>query len=266
MNTPPHPIIELQNIEYIRDANQILRGVSWRVHRGQHWALMGANGSGKTTLLKVVTGYEWPTDGEVFVLGRHFGECDLRELRKSIGWVSSSIEHQFPAHNRAIDVVVSGCDASIGTYREMTPDEWARAAHALDQVGIASLADRAYRLLSQGEQQRVLIARALVNDPALMILDEPCSGLDPAARESFLTDLGRLASQSIAPTLVMVTHHVEEVRPWITHALLLRGGAVLAAGAVQDVLTGEHISAAFDHPFRIERGADRYHLRDSPPA
>jgi len=254
-------IVELRDITYIRDGQTILSGVSWRIEPRRHWALLGANGSGKTTLLKVITGYEWPSRGEVCVLGQRFGDCDLRELRKAVGWVSSAVLHQFPPHNTALDVAASGLDASIGLYREFTGSEWSAAGTALARVGVQSLAHRPYRLLSQGEQQRVLIARGLVNAPALLILDEPCAGLDPAAREHFLADLDALSHQTDAPTLILVTHHIDEIGPAISDVLILRNGRTLAVGGKADVLQAEILTEAFGGPCRVERIDDRYYLR-----
>lgn len=254
-------IVELKDITYVREGQTILSGVSWRIEPGRHWALLGANGSGKTTLLKVITGYEWPSAGEVAVLGRRFGDCDLRELRKAVGWVSSAVLNQFPAHNTALDVVASGLDASIGLYRDFSPGEWAAARSALARMESDRLASQPYRLLSQGEQQRVLIARALVNRPALLILDEPCAGLDPAARERFLADLERLSRQANAPTMIMVTHHIEEIGSWIDDVLVLRGGRMLAPGRKEDVLSPELLGEAFGGACRVEHSEGRYYLR-----
>lgn len=254
-------IVELRDITYIRDGQTILAGVSWRIERGQHWTLLGANGSGKTTLLKVITGYEWPSAGDVTVLGERFGECDLRELRKAVGWVSSAVLHQFPQHDTALDVVASGLDASIGLYREFSAAEWAAAEAALVRVGAAAIARRAYRLLSQGEQQRVLIARGLVNRPALLILDEPCAGLDPAARERFLGELQALTQMPDAPTTILVTHHIEEIGPWVSDVHVIRAGRTLAAGAKADVLCADVLGAAFDGACRVDSVEGRYYLR-----
>lgn len=254
-------IVELRDITCVREGQAILTGVSWRIERGRHWALLGANGAGKTTLLKIVTGYEWPSEGEVSVLGQRFGDCNLRDLRKAVGWVSSAVLHQFPARNTALEVAASGLDASLGLYRDFTDAEWATAGAALARVGIEHLAGHPYRLLSQGEQQRALIARGLVNRPALLILDEPCAGLDPAARERFLAELHALSRRAEAPTMVLVTHHVEEIGPWISDVLVLRDGRTLAAGPKTDVLRAEVLAEAFGGQCRVEQVEDRYYLR-----
>jgi iron complex transport system ATP-binding protein len=209
----------------------------------------------------VITGYEWPSAGDVAVLGQRFGGCDLRELRKLVGWVSSAVLHQFPAHNTARDVVASGLDASIGLYRDLSAAEWTTAEAALARVGEAAIAQRAYRLLSQGEQQRVLIARALVNRPALLILDEPCAGLDPAARERFLEDLNALSQPADAPTTILVTHHIEEIGPWVSDVMVLRAGRMLAVGRRGDVLRADVLAEAFDGRCRVDEIEGRYYLR-----
>ena len=253
-------IINLENVAFRRSGCVILAGVSWRIEPGQHWALLGANGSGKTTLLKIITGYEWPSSGKVSVLGAEFGKCALRELRKTIGWVSFALEPMVPGRDRAIEVVASGIDASIGLYRKLAGDELRRAKTALRKVNGLDFADRIFRVLSQGEQQRVLIARALVNDPKLIILDEPCVGLDPAAREYFLSDIERLATCGNSPNIIFVTHHIEEIRPWITHLLLLKNGKKLAAGKCRQVITSAKLSEAFDCRCSVIKHDKKYSL------
>ena len=262
MNETDHTdlAVSLAGIDYIRNKQPILSNVTWRIVRGEHWALLGANGSGKTTLLKIVTGYEWPTKGEVCVLGQRFGQCDIRELRKSIGWVSTALEQRVPSHLTGSRVVASGIDASIGVYRDFTPEEENRVQEALSAVNASSIADRAFGLLSQGEQQRVLIARALIVRPKLLILDEPCAGLDPTARHEFLDDMGALASGPDAPTMILVTHHIEEIRPWISRVLALRDGEVTAKGERDSVLSGPVLSRVFNTECEVRHVNGDYHL------
>lgn len=254
-------VIRLSGVSYHRNGNRILSGIDWEIQQGQHWAILGANGSGKTTLLKIITGYDWVTEGRVEVLGRRLGECDVRSLRKSIGWVSSSLEHRLPTADTALDVVVSGIEAWLGVWRPFDAGELERAKSALALVGAGSLERKRYGVLSQGEQQRVLIARALVAEPVLLILDEPCAGLDPAARARFLADIQRLAATRNAPTLVLVTHHVEEIGPWVNRVLVLKEGRALAKGAPQEVLTGTVLSEAFSAQCQIRSDGDGYRLR-----
>ncbi|NLX22086.1 MAG: ATP-binding cassette domain-containing protein [Phycisphaerae bacterium] len=254
-------VLELRDILFQRGGRTILSKVDWTIEPGQHWALLGVNGSGKTTLLKIVTGYEWPTDGTVRVLGELYGECNLPALRKTIGWVSFALLLQMPARDTALEVVLSGLDSSMGLYREFTPDEVLRAQRALASVNAATLAHDCYQHLSQGEQQRVLIARALVNEPMLLILDEPCSGLDPAARDAFLRDLRHLCHQERAPNTILVTHHIEEVGDWIDRVMVLREGRTLACGLKADVLNSTVLSEAFGRPCRVSQENGTFYLR-----
>ena len=253
-------IIELQDIAFRRNKRRILDGVSWMIERGQHWALLGANGSGKTTLLKILTGYEWPTEGRVVVLGNRYGACDLRAHRKAIGWVSAALEHRIPGEDSALDVAASGIEASLGLYRPFEAEEMDRARAALAEVGGEGLATQAFSTLSQGEQQRTLIARALVNRPKLLVLDEPCAGLDPAARDAFLDVLQTLAESPDAPTLLLVSHHIEEIGPWITHVHTLKEGKTLAQGTVSDVLTSAVLQKALSCPCEVIRENGRFRL------
>ena len=250
-------VVELENICFFRKEREILSDVSWTIEAGQHWALLGANGSGKTSMLKILTGYEWPTFGTVHVLGKRFGACDIPRLRKLIGWVSSAMTQRLPAQDEALEVVASGLDASIGLYRRITEEERAKSVAVLKQLRVETIAEQSYGTLSQGEMQKVLIARALVCKPRLLILDEPCIGLDPAARQYFLNDLAALAKQENAPTMILVTHHVEEIDPWIQKVLLLKDGKVLAAGSPDDIITNRQMSELFDFPCSVFRqGAD----------
>lgn len=258
-------MVELDGIALVRGDNRILHDVCWRIEKGQHWALLGANASGKTALLKVVTGYEWPTEGCVTVLRQTFGSCHLPQLRRMIGWVSMAIEKNLPIQDKAIEIVASGFHASLGLYQELEPQQWELAHESLRGLGAESIADRPFGLLSQGEQQRVLIARAVVNRPSLLILDEPCAGLDPAARQRLLADLDCWVQNDEAPTIVLVTHHIEEIRPWIGRVLLLRGGRILASGPTDEVLTSATLSQAFGCPCQVNRQADHYTLKISCP-
>ncbi len=254
-------VVELDRVTVVRGGATLVDGVSWRIASRGHAVLLGANGSGKTTLLKVLTGYDWPTSGRVRVLDAPYGECDLRTIRRHIGWVSSAMERRFLPQESALDVAGSGLDASLGLYRQLTTAESARCARALEQLGVAAIASRAFGLLSQGEQKRVLIARALVLEPSLLVLDEPCAGLDPAARAEFLDDLGRLAERADGPTVLLVTHHLEEIRPWIREALVLRAGRVVKQGAAGDVLVDAVMTEAFGRPCRVVRDGGELRLK-----
>lgn len=254
------PIVALEKVSFIRQGKSILRDISWSVQQGEHWALLGANGSGKTTLLKILTGYAWATSGSVEVLGKRYGEYDLRELRKTIGWVSAALEGRIPGKDTALDVVLSGYDATLGVYRETTEAERGKAKAVLEGVNSLALLERTFGTLSQGEQQRILIARALINEPALLILDEPCAGLDPVAREDFLHDLGRLAADPKAPTLIMVSHHIEELGSWISQCLALREGGIEVCGPIDRAIRSEVLTRVFGRPCTVERSTGGYRM------
>ena len=221
---------------------------------------MGANGSGKTSLLSALMGYLTPTAGEILLLGRRYGRYDWRELRKGIGLVSSSVRQMMAEDEPALNTVISGKEAIIDFRGRLAPAQRARALRLLRAVECEHLVERPWQVLSQGERQRVLIGRALMPKPALLVLDEPCAGLDPAAREHFLQFLQRLGSSRAAPTLVLVTHHVEEILPVFSHVLLLRAGTVLAAGKTARVLNSKSLSQTFNTPMRLRRRAGRYQL------
>ncbi len=253
-------ILDISQLCIRRGDTVILEDISWRVEPGQHWAMLGGNGSGKTSLLSALTGYLMPTSGEINVLGRRYGEADWRELRQHIGLVSSSIRQMMAEPEPALETVVSGKYAMIDLWGKITAADRARAAHILQQIECAHLTHRPWSYLSQGERQRVLIGRALMARPRLLILDEPCAGLDPVARESFLHFLQRLGRQRRAPTLVLVTHHVEEIMPVFSHVLLLRDGRALAAGTKRTVFNSRLLSQAFKAAVRLETRAGRFTL------
>ena len=260
MKNPP-PILEISHLRIVRDRTVILDDVSWRVERGEHWVMLGANGSGKTSLLSALTGYFMPTSGEIILLGQRYGESDWRELRKHIGLVSSSIRQRMADPEPALDSVVSGKYAMIDFWGRPSRRDVVAAKKILRQIECAHLAARPWRVLSQGERQRILIGRALMARPRLLILDEPCAGLDPAAREHFLQFLQRLGTQKNSPTLVLVTHHVEEIMPVFSHLLVLKGGRVLASGEKSKVLSSKNLSAAFGAQMKLQRKEKRYELK-----
>lgn len=261
------PVIDLFVESYYKVGLRapILADVRWRVEPGQHWALVGENGSGKSSLLAIIAGDIWPSRGVVRVLGHEYGRVDKRELRKKIGVVSASMYARFPDFDLAVEVAASGVEATVGRLDAVLGEDAARARRALDRIGAGACADKRYGVLSQGERQRVMIARALINEPHLLILDEPCAGLDPVARERFLADLMTLARDPTGPTQIHVTHHLEEIPPFVSHALLLRAGRSIASGPVLDVLTSERLTEAFGHPCEVHAEADakarRYRLR-----
>ena len=255
------PVLAVSGLSIRRDGTMILRDINWRIAPGEHWVILGGNGSGKTSLLAALTGYLMPTTGAVGVFGKRYGESDWRELRKRIGVVSSSLRQMMAESEPALESVASGKFAMIDYWGKVGRADRIRALGILRQIECEYLAERPWAYLSQGERQRVLIGRALMADPKLLILDEPCAGLDPVARELFLHFVERLGRQANAPTLVLVTHHVEEITPVFTHALLLREGRLLAAGAKAAVLTGKELSRTFGAEVRIRRSAGRYSLQ-----
>ena len=254
-------ILEVGHLRIQRGKTIILTDVHWRVREGEHWIILGANGSGKTSLLSALTGYLTPTAGEISMLGRYYGRFDWRELRKRVGIVSSSIRQMMANDEPALETVLSGQLAMIDFRGKAAPAERVRALSLLEQVECANLAERPWRVLSQGERQRVLIGRALMPKPRLLILDEPCAGLDPAAREHFLGFLQGLGQRRNSPTLVLVTHHIEEIMPVFSHVLILKGGKVLAQGEKEKVLTPGMLSKAFGTRMQVRRKRGKYELR-----
>jgi iron complex transport system ATP-binding protein len=251
-------ILRVCGLHVARGNTEILRGVDWRVLPGEHWAILGPNGCGKTSLLKSITGYLSPTSGEISLLGETYGESDWRELRLLIGIVTSALQASIPSAETALETVVSGRYAQLDLWASPTRREIAVARRLLAFVGCSALVRREWAHLSQGERQRVLIARALMARPRLLILDEPCAGLDPVAREEFLKFLQATARRRRGPALVLVTHHAEEIMPAFTHALLMREGRVFASGPKLRVVTTRNLSRAFGARVAVRRARGRY--------
>lgn len=250
-------IITLTNVGLKIDGKRILQGVNWQVRPGEHWAILGANGSGKTTLLRITTGYIWPTSGSVSVLGQQFGQVELREVRRRIGWVSSALYDMLRPGQTALQIVLSGMFASTALFDRPTAHQRRRAKALLAQAGADYLADRPVGVLSLGERQKVLIARALAGQPELLIFDEPCAGLDLCARENLLKTIRAIGHQA-GRTVVFVTHHVEEITEMFSHVLVLSHGKVHAAGPKEKVLNGRTLSAAYGMPIELEAHYGRY--------
>jgi iron complex transport system ATP-binding protein len=257
---PKRPILEISGLRIQRGDTVILEDISWRVERGQHWVILGANGSGKTSLLSALTGYLMPTAGEISVLNGSYGQTDWRELRKHIGLVSSSVRQMMHDEEPALETIISGKYAMIDFWGRATAGDRAAAGRILKQIECTHLAERPWLVLSQGERQRVLIGRALMAKPRLLILDEPCAGLDPAAREHFLQFLQRIGRRPGAPTLVLVTHHVEEIMPVFSHILMLKQGRLLASGTKTTTLNQTLLSQAFGERAKLTEEKNRYVL------
>jgi len=245
-------ILNAENISWRRDGKLVLKDVTWSVRAGEHCAILGLNGSGKTTLLNIITGYSWPTTGKISVLDKPFGTVDLRELRKSIGWVSSSLQERLNPSDMSESIVLSGKFASIGVYETPTEEDIDHARALMMQLGVSHLISRPYQTCSQGEKQKLAIARALMPKPKLLILDEPCNGLDVFSREQFMQSIEALAKEPDTPTLIYVTHHIDEITSIFEQTLLIRAGEVYREGRTKDILTSNVLSDFFEFPVEVE--------------
>ena len=250
-------MIRLENVSLWRGRDYLLKNVCWEVFQGEHWAILGLNGSGKTTLLNMINGYLFPSAGKVTVLGNQFGSYDLRELRKSIGWVSTSLQEKLYVTETAAEIVISGKKAMIGLFEDPSEEDLEEAIKLLTRLGCGGFLHRTYQTLSQGEKQKVLIARALMANPRLLILDEPCTGLDRFARENLLRFIDQLGREADAPTLIYVTHRTEEVLPIFNRTLLLKKGEVYGKGNTLDMLTEEVLSGFLDTDVMVTTTGNR---------
>ncbi|MDQ8208159.1 ATP-binding cassette domain-containing protein [Coraliomargarita sp. SDUM461003] len=257
-----HPLLSVQKLKVCRGDVDILKGIQWEVKAGENWAILGANGCGKTTLLSAITAYRAPSAGEIHVVGETYGESDWNEIRQKLGIVSSALTQRVPADEFGIETVLSGQNAQLGYWTREKKVDSQKALRCLSKMGVRALAERPWGVLSQGERQKVFIARALINDPKLLILDEPCAGLDPVARERFLKSLQKLARMKTGPAIILVTHHVEEIIPEITHVLLLKKGRVFAAGPKREVLLDrEKMIKAFSASLQVEQDENTQRFR-----
>lgn len=241
-------IIELENVSYIREQKVLLKELNWKVNQGEHWAILGLNGAGKTLLLQMITGNLWPSKGKITVLDEVFGQTSLPELSKRIGWVSTALQVRLRMNDLAEKIVLSGKFASIGIYQNYTTEELQQAEQILTNLGSAALVGKHYQQLSQGERQIVLIARALMANPELLILDEPCTGLDLFAREELLQRIEQLVNKPNAPTILFVTHHTEEIMPFISHVSLLKEGGLFKQGPRNELLQLQVLQEFYQRP------------------
>ena len=252
-------VLALAGVSVVRGSTTLLDDVTWEVEEGERWVVLGANGAGKTTLLQVAAGRLHPSSGVAGILGEVLGTVDVFELRPRIGLASASLAERIPLREVVHNVVVTASYGVVGRWREEYHHlDHARAAELLEAMGVEHLADRTFGTLSEGERKRVQIARALMTDPELMLLDEPAAGLDLGGREDLVGRLGELAADLTAPAMVLVTHHVEEIPPSFTDALLLRAGRVVAAGPLEPTLTDANLSETFGLPLHVERRGERW--------
>jgi iron complex transport system ATP-binding protein len=255
-------VLELTDVSVVRDGKAILNTVTWTVESDQRWAILGPNGAGKTTLLQVASATTHPSSGVAKVLEDTLGKVDVFELRPRIGFASSRLAKSMPSDETVLNVVMTAAYSVVGRWNEEYDDlDHRRASRVLAEWKLAELADRRYNTLSDGEQKRVQIARAVMTDPELLLLDEPAASLDLGAREELLQLLGGYASSSEAPAIVMVTHHVEEIPAGFTHALLLKDGGITASGPIDEVITAESLSFTFGLDLSVESDNGRFAAR-----
>lgn len=253
--------IDMRQVHLKRDGKTIIDEVNWEVETGQHWAILGMNGAGKTTLLNLVCGYLYPTKGTIKVFDKEFGRYPLNEIRKDIGWVSFSLSERMKHHtlDTGLEMILSGKFASIGLYENPNHDDIDEALAIMDQLDIERLKNQSFESMSQGEKQRVLIGRALMASPKLLILDEPCSGLDFLSKEQLLTTVGEMAKQQ-KTTILYVTHQIDEILPIFTHTLLLKEGRTVSQGPTGEQITSEKLSDFCQTPVEVNKRNGRYFL------
>jgi len=255
-------VLELADVTVKRGGATLLDGVDWAVEEDERWVILGPNGAGKTTLLQIASARMHPTRGVAAVLGEVLGTTDVFELRPRIGWTSAAVAERIPRHEIVRDVVVSASYGVVGRWRERYDElDHDRAGELLEELGVRHLADRTFGTLSEGERKRVQIARALMTDPELLLLDEPAAGLDLGGREDLVSTLSVLAMDPDSPATVLVSHHVEEIPPGFSHVLLLREGKVVASGLLDEVLTEQNLSATFGLPLVLQHAAGRWSAR-----
>ena len=254
----PQSVISLEQLTVRRGQSTILHNVNLHLAPAQHCAMLGPNGAGKTTLLQVISGYLWPTRGSISVLGESFGQTDLNQLRRRIGLLSQAILDQFAPLMISRNIVYTGLLGTLLLTKLPTPDQRDHAQQLIEEFALSKVIDSPFGRLSAGERQRVLIVRALMNDPAQLILDEPAAGMDLPGREALLVHIEKLAHMKNAPTLLMVTHHISEITPAFSKVLLLKNGSVLACGEKNAILTEQNISQLYGLPVKLEARSGRY--------
>ncbi|NWF98096.1 MAG: ABC transporter ATP-binding protein [Nitrospirae bacterium] len=253
-------VINMKNVSWKNGYRYILKKINWTVKQKEHWVILGLNGSGKTSLLNLINGYIWPSKGTISVLGKTFGEYDIRQLRKSIGMVSSYLQEKFYTTETAEEIILSGKFATIGLYDRISSKDYKDVKKIMESLDCITVLRKPYCILSQGEKQKVLIARALINMPEILVFDEPLSGLDIFGRENLLSYIEQLGRKDNAPTIIYVTHRIEEILPVFTHILLLKNGEIYLQGKKKDILTNKNLSYFFETPVKISLHKNRFGL------
>lgn len=253
-------ILALTDVTLTREGNRLLTGINWSVEPGEHWALLGRNGSGKTMLTRVVAGYEWPTAGTVDLLGKRMGKTDIRTLREHVRWVGSEVQSRVTQSETVLTIVLSGYKGTIGLYEAVGAAQYKKARELLLKLGIADTENKPFEVLSYGQQRRALIARSLLSRPKLLMLDEPCNGLDVRAKQEYLGWVNELMSERHGPSVVMITHHIDEIMPHISHVLLIKNGMVFKKGKKEEIMTNKNLSEVLEIPIRIEEHNGYYKL------
>ncbi|NDL55637.1 ABC transporter ATP-binding protein [Phytoactinopolyspora mesophila] len=257
-------VLEFADVTLTRSGNHLLEGINWRVAEDERWVILGPNGAGKTTLLQIAATNMHPSSGYASVLGEVLGAVDVFELRPRIGLTSAALAERIRGSEWVLDVVRTAAYGVLGTWRESYEDlDDARALELLYRLGISHLAGRTFGTLSEGERKRTQIARALMSDPELLLLDEPTAGLDLGGRETLVATLGQIATDEASPATVLVTHHVEEIPVGITHAMLLRGGKIVASGPIEDTLTADNLSSCFGVALDVSHQNGRWNARSA---
>ncbi|OEU88733.1 iron ABC transporter ATP-binding protein [Streptomyces abyssalis] len=258
-------VLELVDVSVVRDGHALLDDVSWSVKEGERWIILGPNGAGKTTLLNLASSYLFPSKGTATVLGDRLGAVDVFELRPRIGMAGIAMADKLPRSQSVLRTVLTAAYGMTAHWQEQYEDvDEERARAFLDRLGMTEYLDRKFGTLSEGERKRTLIARAMMTDPELLLLDEPAAGLDLGGREDLVRRLGRLARDPYAPSMLMVTHHVEEIAPGFTHVLMIRQGQVLAAGPLETELTSRNLSRCFGLPLVVENRGERWTAQGLP--